>query len=121
MVYVRFLADDGTVLATRSTGAMDDKTASKAIARMLRELDFKGIEEQRQDRATLSLTIDDKLASMSTIDFFTWYWGPGSDHIKDSIAAGKPLPGHYIENCRAYLRCYVGTYPPFRETPTPGR
>jgi hypothetical protein len=84
---------------------------------MLEELDLEGLEAKRRDKVALGHAVDDRMASLSLAEYFTWYWGPDSDHIKDAIAGKRPFSGQYILNAQTYLRCYVDIYPAFKTTP----
>jgi len=117
VIYVRFLAADGAILATRSTGCVDDKAASGEILRLLSELDLSALDAARcakeQAAEEKALTDDARFSSMSILEFIEWYWSDEGYHVTDQADAKKPLSAHYIEDCRFYLKRYISPWPGF--------
>lgn len=116
-IYVRFIAEDGSVLATRATGCVDVGAASAEILRLASEIDLPEIEQARSKKLEATAAIDGRLTGMSIVAFLGWYWSDEGYYVKDRREAKKPLSSEYLRTIRERLKDYVAPWENFASTP----
>lgn len=113
IISVRFLAEGGEVLATRSTGCTTQDEASAVIIQLLQELDLGEIEARKHQAAEEKREADDRFFSMTISAFLKWYWSDEGYYIKDRKAAGEALASRYVSDALRYVEQYIAPWPGF--------
>jgi integrase len=124
IVYVRFIdMETGEIIATRSTGIEAGKTPKATeraikprIAELLTELDLEAIAAARNRANEADLADDERLATMTILDFISWFWSDSSYYILERKDAGRPLSREYVDTSRSYIRTTINTFPDFSLT-----
>ena len=97
LFYCRVLDDDGTILATRSTGTSDERKAVKKALEIVKTIPKNPL---KQD----PLFVD---ALMNC-------WQQDSEYVKARKLDGHTLSNAYIDKTRFYLESLVKKYEPFK-------
>lgn len=112
IVYVRFLDEDGRVVATKSTGEHEPAKVKTALLALSRKLDLDALRARKLERVAARLPVVHP--ELSVAAYITAFWSESSDYLKDRTAAGRPLSRKYVETCRLYAGKHVQHYPPFK-------
>ena len=116
IISVRFFAEDGLLITTRSTGCTDQSAASAVIVDLLQTLDLEEMEKAKRLEKEETKRGDDRFASMPIATFLDWYWSADGHYVQDRKEAGQPLSSGYLKDAHNYLKFYISTWPEFRTT-----
>jgi integrase len=105
------------LLADRSTGEQDEKSANIAAGKLLAQLPLDRLVRAKASQFSEKLENAERLKNMPFADFLVWFWDADtSDYIRDRIDAEKPLSNVYIRDQARYVKNYASTYPLFKKT-----
>jgi integrase len=96
LFYCRILDEDGTIIATRSTGTNDERKAVKKALEILKATPKNPLKQ-------------DPLFT----DALTGFWQRDSDYAKARKLDGHTLTNAYIDKTRHYIESLVKTHAPF--------
>jgi integrase len=98
LFYARFLDEEGTIIATRSTGTDDERKAIKKALAILKTIPKNPLKQ-------------DPLFA----DFLLGFWTRDSEFVKLRELDGHRLSSIYIDKTRFYINSLLKTYEPFKK------
>jgi len=115
--YARFFKKNSNIiLADRSTGESDDKSANIAAGKLLAQLPLDKNYRKKTSEFSDRIEGAERLKNMPFVDFLVWFWNENtSEYIQDRIDAGKPLSNKYIKDQARNIKNYTSTYLLFKK------
>jgi integrase len=95
--YCRILDEEGTIIATRSTGTADERKAVKKAIEILKTIPKSPLKQ-------------DPLL----VDFLLSFWQRDSEYDKSKKLDGRTLSNAYLSKTKFYIESLVKTYEPFK-------
>ena len=116
--YARFYEKNGKILlADRSTGENDEKSANIAAGKLLAQLPLDKVLRVKTSVFSEKLEKAEHIKNMPFADFLTWFWSAStSEYILDRIDAERPLSKVYIRDQFRNVRNHATAYPLFKKT-----